>query len=461
MAAKIRVKWPDGPICGICFTTALRTRSECPLCGHDGLLPGKDEAGTNICFDCAGIATNMTCDNCGAEAERFRGGHCIRCVLRTDLSNVLNPNSPPDLRLKRLINILAEADRPESVYSWKRRTLAAELLDRIGTRDIALSHDAFDALPASKAVEYLRELLVHHGILTERDRQLATFERWLEHRLDSLAAIPHIHSPIEQFARWHHLSRLRKMSAPGKNLDAAVRSAKQEITETGKFLVWLHDEHQGDIRDCRQAHLDEYLSPGPSTRHTIRTFIVWLVKTGKASKLTVPYRDREHKPLVTQAKRIGLIGTCINATDIAKSSRVAGLILLLYAQPIGKIVRLEVTNLVTRPDDLYLRLGDKHVLIPSQISALFWDYLNDRPNKQTGNKNSQWLFPSTLAGQHIQANTLMIKRRAIGIDLGGARNATLKDLVAELPPTLVARALGYRQRIIHQHAADAAVPTAG
>ena len=91
---------------------------------------------------------------------------------------------------------------------------------------------------------------------------------------------------------------------------------------------------------------------------------------------------------------------------------------------------------------------------------LFCDYLRDRPNQRTGNKNSDRLFPSTIAGQHIHADTLMGKLRTIGIDLAGARNATLRDLVAELPPTLVARALGYSPQVIHLHAADAAVPMA-
>lgn len=55
----------------------------------------------------------------------------------------------------------------------------------------------------------------------------------------------------------------------------------------------------------------------------------------------------------------------------------------------------------------------------------------------------------------------MGKLRAAGIDVAGARNTTLRDLVAELPPTLVAKALGYSVQVIHLHAADAAIPMAG
>ena len=215
MAAKIRVTWPDGPICGICFTTALRTHGTCPDCGKDRLLPGRTADGADICRDCAGITTNMTCESCGTETERFRAGHCIRCVLRTDLDALLLPHTPPDLSLKRLIGVLAGAARPESVYTWMRGTNTKELLTGLGSRSIALTHESFDALPASRSVEYLRELLVHHGMLPERDRQPAAFEAWLTARIQDLSETPHIQAPIERFARWHHLNRLRQKASPG------------------------------------------------------------------------------------------------------------------------------------------------------------------------------------------------------------------------------------------------------
>ena len=92
---------------------------------------------------------------------------------------------------------------------------------------------------------------------------------------------------------------------------------------------------------------------------------------------------------------------------------------------------------------------------------MFCDYLHDRPNQQTGNGGSEWLFPGTLPGQHIHADAMMGQLRALGIDLGGARNTALRSLIQELPPTLVANALGYSYQVIHKHAADAGVPMAG
>lgn len=170
MVAKVRVRWPDGRICGVCFTAAVHAHGECPDCNQHRMLPGRNPANQAICRDCAGIMTALTCTRCGGEAERFRGGNCINCVLRGDLAALLQPTTPPDLRLKHLIEILATAKRLESIYTWMRGHQAHELLIRLGTRELDLTHDAFDALPPTRAVAHLREILAHHGILAERDR---------------------------------------------------------------------------------------------------------------------------------------------------------------------------------------------------------------------------------------------------------------------------------------------------
>lgn len=450
--------WPDGAICGICFTTATHTRGDCAACGNTRLLPGKDTDGGNICRDCAGITTLMRCDTCGDEAERFRSGNCIRCVLRADLTAVLQPNTPPDLRLKRLVAVFADAERPESIYTWKRGIEAHSLLTRLGTRELAMSHEAFDTLPASNAVEHLRETLTHHGMLPPRDRQLAAFERWLEMRIASLADHFDIQAPIERFGRWHHLKRLRAKSLPGKNMNFAVRSAKQEITESGRFLAWLESEHDVTFKGIRQSHIDDYLSSGPSTRHTMRTFIVWLVTSHEIATVQVPRREAQSTPILTQAARIRHIRVCLTAGEMPPADRVAALILLLYAHPVGKIAALKATTIEARPDGLYLHLGSEPVLLPSQVTETFWNYVQHRPNQQTTNTNSPWLFPGNLPGQHTHPDGMLQRLRNWGIDLNGVRNATLRDLTRQLNPTALADSLGYSTPVIHQHAAAAAAP---
>jgi rRNA maturation endonuclease Nob1 len=41
MVNTLRVRWPNDQLCHSCFYTAMRTQGICPLCGHDGVLPGR------------------------------------------------------------------------------------------------------------------------------------------------------------------------------------------------------------------------------------------------------------------------------------------------------------------------------------------------------------------------------------------------------------------------------------
>jgi hypothetical protein len=461
LAPKIRTHWPEGPICGACFTTAARTYGQCAFCGAQRLLPGRSPAGDDICRDCAGITTNLECDNCGREAERLRGGHCARCVLTGDLERILKPHAPPDMRIKRLIAELAAVPRPESIIVWMRHPVTAALLTQIGTRELHLSHDAFDALPPSRSVEHLREMLVHHHMMPSRgDPRLARFERWLDQRLETLQSTPAIHTPIEQFARWHHLRRLRENGDPTRNMDNATRCAKQEITEAGKFLQWLLDEHSTTIGNVQQAHLDTYLSEGATTRSTIRNFIQWRARTGIAAPFKTRYRTARTTPLASSRHRLELIKTAVEADHVVLSTRIAALILLLYGTPVRKITELTLDDVDVTPARTTIKLGHPPVPVPPALLPLFHQHLAQRANQRTMNHDSTWLFPGTRAGQHISEQSLTHHLRKLGIDIQASRNAALHDLTKEIDPASLAELLGYSTTVMNIHAARAAIPMA-
>ena len=90
-------------------------------------------------------------------------------------------------------------------------------------------------------------------------------------------------------------------------MNYAVRSAKQEITEAGKFLRWLHDEHGRTASSIRQMHLDEYLSEGTSTRRHIRNFIQYLKRETPGKDIQVAARLARTTPVLSQQERLDLV----------------------------------------------------------------------------------------------------------------------------------------------------------
>lgn len=461
LVPRFRVHWPDGGICGPCYTSAVNTYGPCAHCNTDRLLPGRSPSGESICRDCAGIHTNLVCDRCGEEGERIRRGSCARCIIVEDLTTVLRPNDPPDLRLHRLIRELASTGRPQSIITWMRSATAAPLLQRLGNRELQLSHDAFDREPPSRSVEHLREMLTHHMILPSRgDIHLARFEAWLDQRLATFESLPHIHQSLERFGRWHHLRRLRQ-DPPPRNMDHATRAAKQEITEAGKFLLWLHEEQDTRIESIRQEHIDLYWSEGPSTRKHIRNFLQERRITGHRRPLTARARQAQTSPQLSDHERLEHIRHVLEADAVAPSTRVAAVILLLYGTPVGVIAGLRADSIVTTPTETSIQLGAQPAPIPIPLIPLFTSYLANRANTRTMNKGSEWLFPSTNAGQHINPNTLQLRFKIFGIHALAARNATLSDLSKDLDPTSLAALLGYSPSTMARHAARAGTTMAG
>lgn len=452
--AKIRVRWPDGAVCGACFTQAVRSFGVCPACADERLLPGRDAAGRSICRDCAGITRPlMDCSNCGAEAERFREGWCARCVIAADLTAVLKPNRPPDLRIRRLIDTLAGSRRPESIHTWMRGAQPKTLLAMVGTRELDLTHEAFDALPPTSAVEHLREILVHHRMLPTRgDRHLRNFERWLSRRLNELQRYPEIALTIEHFATWHHLKRLRT-KVGSTNMDIACRDARQEITEAGKFLIWVREERGNTAATFDQSDIDAYLAEGTSTRWQIRNYVSWLSKSlQEPRRRYVAPRYARTDPSLGQNRRLEIIRNAIEMEEVAMPTRVAALIHLLWATPISRISCMRRDSVVLGAQGMLIRIGPTPSEVPEEIAPLFWLVCSGHDNQQTTNTNTEWLFPGFRAGQHISAPTLQQRFKVLGLDPQPTRNTTLKSLTAQIDVRSLAEMLGYSANILAKHA---------
>lgn len=458
-AGKHRASWPEGRICGTCFTRATRTHGICPGCGQHRLLPGPpDTPDGPHCTDCAGIGVDFRCARCGSEGESYRSGICARCVLHDDLAVLLLiPGSPP--ALGRLVDALAAAERPESILTWKRSPTVHRLLSDLGAGRISLTHAGFDELDSgARSVEHLRALLTHCGALPARDPHLAAFERWLDAALTPLP--DRVAQPVERFATWHHLRRIRALPSE-RSTRGPVHAAKQEITETIRFLTWLDATYDRDAASCTQQDVDEWLATGPSTRSAIRTFFVVARKTRLNQNVRIANRVAKTTPSITQDQRIAWIGELLTGTGETLPYRAAGTLLLLFAQPLVRVAGLRTGDIFQTPKGMIINLGREPAPVPELFAGLLRTHLEHRPNLRTGaGPNSPWLFPGTAAGRHLHPGTIMTRLRDLGIDLLGARNRAITELVLQAPPSLVADALGYSYQVAYRHAERGGQPWA-
>jgi hypothetical protein len=360
-----------------------------------------------------------------------------------------------------IVEALCDVDRPASILSWKRSSRVHELLTGLAAGDIPLTHQGLDEAGTDHAINHLRSLLEHAGILTARDEPLAWFERWLSTKLEAVTE-PAVRAPVERFATWHHLRRLRKASVPGQSTAAAAGYAKQEITEAIKFLTWLHSAHSRTLANCLQQDVDEWLASGPTTRSKVRNLLAWAKKTRLNGSVHITHRQAPPSRALTQDQRLEWLRELLEGDSESLSYRVAGILLLLYAQPLTKVAALRTSAITFADNDVCISLGKEPIPVPSPFANMLAGYVDSRPHLRAagGLATSPWLFPSVRPGRHRQPKEIMERLGRLGIDLLGARNTALQSLVVAAPAPLVAELLGYSYNTVQRHAEIAAQPWA-
>lgn len=450
--------WPDGRICNSCYYEATSLYGDCPSCGFHRLLPGRLDIGEQpVCRDCARIRQNFYCTSCNEERRPYRGNVCARCSLRDDLDRAfVHSNSPAGF--SQLIDALCAADRAESIITWKRSVKVQGLLRSLGDGTTPLTHDGLDQYePAGRHVDHLRAILQHRDVLPARDKYLAYFERWVEEKLRPVSDTE-ISRPIRQFATWHHLNRINELALAGKPTRGPVHASKQDITEALKFIEWLRTEYGRTIADCTQQDVDQWVATGPTTRHLIRTFIIWCKKMRVNGSITLGHRQAKTVRVLTQDQRLEWIRELLCGDSESLPYRVAGTLLLLYAQPLVTVASIPMSKVLVAPDRLSLELGVTASPVPEPFAEMLRRHIVTRPNIRTVTRESPWLFPGIRAGDHIHPDGVVVRLRKLGINILGARSAALRELVTQVPPPVVAEMLGYSDQVVHRHAELAAEP---
>ncbi|WP_440714192.1 hypothetical protein [Gordonia sp. FQ] len=330
------------------------------------------------------------------------------------------------------------------------------LLRALGDGSIPSTHEGLDCCPG-RATEHLRALMQHHGLLPQRDPWLPVFEQWIQAKLGDLPI--EVRRPVERFAVWHHLRRIREIEAAGGQTRPSIRSAKQEITETVKFLRWLYETYDRGAQDCTQQDIEQWVASGPTTRTAIRTFVVKTLPSFTGTSIPMEHRAARSTPTISQDQRLAWICELLEGTSESLPYRVAGILILLYAQPLKRIAVLRIDAVDDDQGRMTITFGKHPVDVPEPFSALLRDYLVNRPNLRTGSDSSSpWFFPGTHAGNHMHVDTIMHRLRHLGLSNLGARNRALDELVVECPPPIVADALMYSYQVATNHAANAGEP---
>ncbi|OXM54470.1 hypothetical protein [Amycolatopsis alba] len=442
--------WPDGQVCRTCECRALRVQGRCPECGEHRLLPGLRPAdAVAICTGCADFRPSYACSRCGQESQLRAGRLCLRCTLSDQLAALLDDGTgqvrPELVPLHRM---LVEMKNPRTGLNWldgrpPNVGAAAKLLRGLGNGDIELTHEAFHRLQPWRAAAHLRELLMSCGVLPLVDKQICSFERWLRTHLDGIS-VPDHEKIVRRFITWEVLPRLRNRAAH-RPLTPSTRSfASDQVKLATRFLTWLAD-HERTLELCNQAGIDDWhASHSEHERRSLRGFLIWGMTSKLLRPLRLPAQLITRKAPLPEPERIALLGRLLSGHDLPLRPQVAGVIVLLYAQPLSRIVRLTVDDLTRDGDEALLRLGEPPSPVPAPVTDLLLAWIAQRDNMNTAtNPNSRWLFPCRRAGQPMHPRSLGMLVIGLGVPTTTGRTSAIGHHVLTMPAPVVADAVGY------------------
>ncbi|MGH3629681.1 MAG: hypothetical protein ACRDRL_19870 [Sciscionella sp.] len=462
---------PDGPLCPSCRPLTIAT---CSICGAHGPTLASKATGKPWCHACAQrwaicsgcgqmravrggtraepLCSTCTrpdpqfwreCQDCG-EPGRIHLGRCARCALEQKLRELLADDTGlirPDLR--ELYQTLATTPRPHTAAGWLTKSTAPQILREIKDGAKPLTHATLDELPAGKTVEHLRCVLVAIGTLPARDEQMARLERWIAATI-ATREDPDERRVLHRYATWHVARRLRARVNGTEATYGQFTAARRNITAAIALLDALAS-CDTTLAAARQRDLEAWLAHSDTpNRKEAGNFVRWAKRNKLTSLDFAAVRWNGPIGVIDTETRWRQARTLLHDGNLEPEDRVAGLLVLLYAQRTATISRLTLDHLSTGPDGVHLRFGEEPVLLPQPLDTLVLRLAAARTGHAAigASRESNWLFPGGQPGRPISAYRLGERLHELGIRPSQARSSALFQLATDLPAALLARMLG-------------------
>lgn len=458
----------------ICQVCRPRPELRCSICNQPGRGTISKATGKPICDRCR--ERWIVCSGCGTGAS-LKGGtlqeplcarclnpdpafwkrcgvckitwqlttaECMRCSLDRRLREVLTPaDGTISPELDQLRQTLVRVERPDNALTWLRRARNRTVLRAVVTEYRWVSHESLDAMPPSNAVTHLRSMLVAAGALEPRDERLHAAERWITQEVAERGPLQH-QRVLHGYAVWHHLRRLRSRPAGALASHLQIRNVRSHVTAAITLLDWL-ERQSLTLETCTQAEFEQWLADQPRYPERTAHFVRWAVKHRHATGLTAPaLRWNGPSGALDQDRRWADARRLLHDDSYAIADRVAGLLVLLYAQKLNVICKLTTSDVSHRTGQTLLALGSRPTVLPAPFDGLVDSLLTMRKNAGSGliDMPSNCLFPGRWPGRPLTEGALSRRLQAIGLHPRQSRNTALFTLASEVPAAILAKMLG-------------------
>ncbi|MFD0633071.1 hypothetical protein ACFQ9X_17325 [Catenulispora yoronensis] len=428
----------DGePLCKACGST-----DTCAGCQRVVPLRIRTDTG-GLCQTCYkhGVVAHRACARCGVLGSQHRLGLCTACAWPDAIRKLLTgPDGTVRPDIEPVLAALIATDAAAGlnfVARLRHQNALAELAEASGP----VTHQVLDKLSSATAANRLRAALVEAGVLPARDEWLISLETSIEARIKRVTDPEH-RRILQSFATWHHLRRLRTIAGRRPLTQDQVHYAVNAVTAAASLLNWLTDRGQ-TLLTCTQHDIDDWLPNDQFSRS--RGFVTWAVQRRHATAIEIPRFANApvRNVLPEHDQRWDLARRLLNDESILVADRVAGLLVLLYAQRVVRITQLTTKHVAVTDIGVELRLGEEPILLPTALGDLLVRLVEDRCGAPaTAPDDAVWLYPGTRLGRSIARSDMTTRLLELGVSPTLGRNTALMEMAAEMPAAVITRMLG-------------------
>lgn len=421
------------PVCPSCRSKGHIT---CPSCGKHRRPAGLDSQGRVVCARClSDEGRAFICPKCGKEGRRHSAQRCEACywtetlerrvgeaqaLLRGDwvseafglFFRELADRSGGKTAARRLESYFlffakldASCDRPAAVTPRKlAEAFGADGLRRHAIPFGFLVRSGMIPRPSAEALDGAHE----------QDRQARLLAKHADAWYHELAEryLQHLESVSERYHRrgW-----------TGDRARFVPRTVTSNLRAAVLFLKEAARLGAGAVQQIDQSHLDRFCFEHPGYRNGVRSFVRFLntrEKLFRKLKIDTVSGNVPEGAFLSRDRYQTLLGTWARAEDDCLKESLICLIMLLYAQPVKRLVRLKVSDLQRDRTGTYrVIFGNVEITLHERVGALMDRHLTTRKTLSVMEEpwENGYLFPGRALGSHLTeaAVTYYLKKHGL------------------------------------------------
>lgn len=139
---------------------------------------------------------------------------------------------------------------------------------------------------------------------------------------------------------------------------------RREIKAATQLVTWLRARGTS-LSTCTQHDIDDWLAGDVWLRYIARSFLAWSVRNRHAHGVTIPHPPKDASmTLIEDDQRWAHVRRLVKGDRVDNVTRVAGLLLLLFAQPLSRTSRIRLDQVTQEDTHVMLTFGSHPVLPP-------------------------------------------------------------------------------------------------